>query len=221
MKRMLFFVLALPALLSPACFAPINSVYEDACMLNKGQVELQGNASLYSFPFASLEAEDISFITNYNFGGMAGFGVSDKVNLRLRYEYLYWRWWNEDFLDIFGDSTSTVAGWHYAEASAKFGLIPDRLAISTPVGVYLVGGKQLYVFDPRLIYTFRPNDNFSLSVAPKAHIFFGGGGVFAMPGISLGFGLSSDLNKWAIRPEVGYDLYFYLGAGFSYYLGQK
>lgn len=220
MKRMLLFILVLPVFLSTACFAPINSVYEDACMLKKGQVELQGNASLYSFPFAAFDAEDISFITNYNFGGMAGFGVSDKVNLRLRYEYLYWKWWNEDFGDIFGDST-TVAGWHYAEASAKFGLIPDRLAISTPLGVYLVDGEQLYVFDPRLIYTFRPSDNFSLSVAPKVHIFFGEGGAFAMPGLSLGFGLSSDLNKWAIRPEVGFDFYFYLGAGFSYYLGVK
>ncbi len=220
MKRILLFFLALPVFLSTACFAPINSVYEDACMLKKGQVELQGNASMYSFPFAAFE-EDISFITNYNYGGMVGFGVSDKVNLRLRYEHLYWKWWNEDFGDIFGDDIENVPGWHYAEASAKFGLIPDRLAISTPLGIYLVDGEHLFVFDPRLIYTFRPSDNFSLSIVPKAHIFFGEGGAFAMPGLSLGFGLSSDLNKWAIRPEVGFDFYFYLGAGFSYYLGRK
>lgn len=217
---MQFMLLALLTVMSPACFVPINAVYEDACLLKKGQVELQGNATMYMLPYATFDMEDFSLITNYNFGGMAGFGVSDKVNLRFRYEYIKCNWWNDEFNDIF-DSDVEFPGWHYAEGSAKFSLIQDKLALSAPLGVYLLEGAGLFVFDPRLIYTYRPSDRFSLSVAPKMHVFIGGGSIFAMPGISLGFGFSDDLNKWAFRPEVGFDSYFYLGAGVSFFLGVK
>jgi hypothetical protein len=35
--------------------------------------------------------------------------------------------------------------------------------------------------------------------------------------ISLGLGLSTDLDKWVVRPEVGYDGYFSIGIGAGIY----
>jgi hypothetical protein len=129
-------------------------------------------------------------------------------------------WDLDGFLDL--DEEDLTLDWHYAEISAKFSFIKDKLAFSAPLGFYFFsGGYTLYVFDPRLIYTYRANDNFSLSIIPKGHIFFGGGGAALMPGLTLGFGLSSDLDQWAIRPEVGYDGYVYAGAGFCYFFNNK
>ncbi|MCB9285406.1 MAG: hypothetical protein H6563_15175 [Lewinellaceae bacterium] len=79
-------------------------------------------------------------------------------------------------------------------------------------------GGSIFVFDPRLIYTYKANNYFSLSVIPKVHLFFGEGDAFLMPGITLGFGLSSNLDKWALRPEVGYDGFLYGGLGFCYFV---
>jgi hypothetical protein len=39
-----------------------------------------------------------------------------------------------------------------------------------------------------------------------------------MPGISLGFGVSSDLDRWAFRPEVGWDGFLAFGAALNYRL---
>jgi len=72
-------------------------------------------------------------------------------------------------------------------------------------------------FDPRIYLTFfRKTDIFELSIVPKLHVLFGSFGGYVTPGISLGIGLSSDLDRWSIRPEIGYDTYLSLGVGASF-----
>ena len=70
---------------------------------------------------------------------------------------------------------------------------------------------------PRFFFTLRKGDNFEFNVIPKARIFISEGASF-MPGISVGFGISKNLDRWAIRPEIGYDSYFSLGIGLSVHL---
>ena len=77
-------------------------------------------------------------------------------------------------------------------------------------------GSQVAVFDfkPKAYITFlNDSDQFEFSVIPKCHFYFGNGieslsGTNIMPAISLGAGFSSDLNKWAIRPEIGIEQFF-------------
>jgi len=42
-----------------------------------------------------------------------------------------------------------------------------------------------------------------------------------LPGFSFNIGLSEDLDKWAIRPEIGYDGYFNFGIGANVNFGKK
>lgn len=48
-----------------------------------------------------------------------------------------------------------------------------------------------------------------------------GDGASLLPAVSLGLGLSKDLRKWAIRPEIGYDQFFAFGVGFNYYFRRR
>jgi len=75
----------------------------------------------------------------------------------------------------------------------------------------------LLTFCPKgLSLLFRKTDIFELTVVPKLHVLFGTFGGYVTPGISLGIGLSSDLDRWSIRPEIGYDTYLSLGVGASF-----
>jgi acetyltransferase-like isoleucine patch superfamily enzyme len=69
-----------------------------------------------------------------------------------------------------------------------------------------------------MLYTFTNRKNtadFSLGV--KADCFFGGG-VSVFAGTTIGAGFSTDLNKWAVRPEVG-AMFIGDGAFLSYGIG--
>jgi hypothetical protein len=65
------------------CFAPVNNQYEKAGTLKKGNLELSGNYTRYS---ASGGGGTES--TNNNMGFRVGYGLSDKFDLKLRYERL-------------------------------------------------------------------------------------------------------------------------------------
>jgi len=203
------------AVLSTGCFAPINSVFESAKMLEDGEIDLQGSYSTY---YTTFDDDDFSSgNTNNNIGVGVGYGVSDKVNMKLRYERINIKAQKFTFLDDeIGGGNSHL---NYFELSGKFQLKQDKIAFSLPLGLYTqqLDESALFVLDPRFIFTFSKNDKFEFNVIPKAHIFIGDG-VGIMPGLNLGLAFSNDLNKWAIRPEIGYDFYFTFGVGVNYYL---
>src|SRR6187397_2950944 len=64
-------------------FAPVNNQYEKAATLKQGNFELSGSFSEYSDGGVGGTES-----TNRNFGFRAGYGVSDKFDLKLRYERL-------------------------------------------------------------------------------------------------------------------------------------
>jgi len=72
---------------------------------------------------------------------------------------------------------------------------------------------------PQLIYTFTNAKNkFDFSIGLKADCFFGDDGAGMLLGATIGAGFSSDLNKWALRPEIGVTNLTY-GCFLSYGLG--
>jgi hypothetical protein len=201
----------------PACFAPVNSAYEDARLLRKGEVEVQGNFSAYYNTAAiQWEVDELTGITDYNAGFMAAFGLTDRTNLRVRYERLSSRYW-VDHRHHF-DKTFGLFRVHYFDLCGKWSLAPDQLAIALPLGAYLFPGGVFFAASPRLIYTRRMNEELSLSLIPKFHIWVCESFLGGKPGISLGAAYSTRPDRWSIRPEVGFDGYFYAGLGCSYYL---
>jgi hypothetical protein len=72
---------------------------------------------------------------------------------------------------------------------------------------------------PQLIYTAtNANKKADVSFGLKADILIGGGGGSLLLGPTIGAGFSTDLSKWAIRPEIGAS---FLGGGafLSYGIG--
>ncbi len=195
--------------LSTGCFAPINSTFESAKLLDKGEIEMQGNYSIY-YGISFLEDGYVNLNNNFGFG--VGYGITDRFNMKLRYERIN----TKHSIEIF-DEEINVNGLNYIELSNKFSLKKDKIAASMPLSIYLYEGESLFSLDPRFFFTFRKNENFEFNLIPKAHIFVGDG-IGIMPGINLGVGLSNNLNEWAIRPELGFDGYFTFGVGVNYYI---
>ncbi len=196
-------------ILSTGCFAPINSTFESAKLLDKGDIEVQGNYSVY---YGTSFLEDGYVNLNNNFGFGVGYGISDRFNMKLRYERINTKYSFEIF-----DEEIDISGLNYFELSNKFSLKKDKFALSIPLSIYLYEGESLFSLDPRFFFTFRNNDTFEFNLIPKAHVLIGDGIGF-MPGINFGVGLSSNLNEWAIRPEFGFDGYFTFGVGVNYYI---
>ncbi|HQK67618.1 MAG: hypothetical protein GT600_05735 [Bacteroidales bacterium] len=210
--------LFLAAFLIQGCFAPLNSVFENATLPSKHELQVKASASTYYGPDFDLGEEDSKSLIHYNdnLGLALRFGFTDKFNLGLRYEHLFIR--NE--FELFDDNEPYRGKLNYFELSSKINLKKDKMALDIPVGLYDYEGEFIFAIDPRYIVTFRKSQKLEINLFPKIHIFIGDGIQFN-PAIGAGLGLSSDLDKWAFRPEIGLDGNLFFGAGFTVNLNKK
>jgi hypothetical protein len=218
-KNLLFAVAAFPALflISCATVAPINTSYERAATLGKGGLELSGSYTHYSF-----SGDGESTATNNNYGGKVGYGINDKMDIKLRYEKL---------VPVGMEDSKFKA--NYISVIPKFSIKDKKFAILVPISRYNFkeeseAGETFkdhnYSIAPQFIGTFTTKSNQAdLSFSIKGDYIIGseGGNEFLM-GFSGGAGFSSNLDKWAIRPEVGYLFkpgepggYWNMGVGFQ------
>ena len=218
--RKSFFVLLLflAVFLIQGCFAPLNSVFENATLPSKHELQVKASASTYYGPDFDLGEEDSKNLIHYNdnLGIALRFGFTDKFNLGLRYEHLFVR--NE--FELFDDTEPYRGQINYYELSSKINLKENKMALDIPIGLYDYEGEFVFAIDPRYIVTFRKSQKFEINLFPKIHIFIGDGIQF-IPAIGAGLGLSSDLDKWAFRPEIGLDGNLFFGAGVTVNLNKK
>jgi hypothetical protein len=214
-------LLGLMSILMSGCFAPVNLSYDSAKTLNKGQIEVQGMYSRYDVTNDTLATA----LINQNYGISVGYGFTDKYTVKARYEYIEPTITFQKIFDEIDEEFNEMNSMSYFEINNKLMLIDNVLSVSLPLGAYFYNTKAIDIknggmgwlsFDPRVYVTFfRSTDIFELSVVPKLHVLFGTFGGYVTPGISLGIGLSSDLDRWSIRPEIGYDNYLSFGIGAS------
>jgi len=214
MKKSIYLLWSTLLFLLSSCFAPLNSVYDTAKLLEKKETRISANYSKY---YGSEEFLSDFVNLNDNFGFSLGYGLSDKFNISCRYEYLKIKLGS---IEIFNETVEMDNDLNYFEIGCKIRLIKDKLALGIPVGLYNWEGTSFISIDPRLYFTIRKSDKFDFSVIPKTHIFIDDG-VNLLPGLSLGIGLSNNLDKWAIRPEVGFDGYLNFGIGVNYNFNKK
>ena len=184
--------------------------YESARMLPKGATELKA-----SFTHTSQSVEGASGSLSNGFGVGLGYGVSDRFNVKLRYERL-----------IISDSDGE--GVDYLAFGPKIALKPNKIALLVPLGVYLYGGESTWGIHPNLLFTMPGRTNqFEATLGARSDIFFEEG-TDMLIGLNVGLGFSRDLDRWAVRPdfgvifnpgEKGADLTF--GVGISYNLFKK
>jgi hypothetical protein len=202
MKQTILCLLGLLMLSSCGTISPVINQYEKAGTLNKGNFEVLG-----SFTGYSVAGNGGSASINNNFGFRVGYGVSDKVDIKLRYELL------KPSTDMDYENSNSV---NYISLIPKFSLVPNKFALLVPISHYASKAEkgpqgeeieEAYSFSsiaPQLIYTYtNARNTIDLTPGLKMDFLIGGDGGGVLFGATLGAGFSNDLNKWAVRPEVG------------------
>jgi len=229
MTKILHATIFLSVVLLSGCFAPVMQTYDSARMVKKDELEAKVNFSSYSspsYPDMSLEANGSPLFQNTNYGIAAIYGLNDKTNLGFRYEYINNQnkvldslGINSDWITSIIEEVYNVDRIDFYEFSPKFSLKQDKIAFSAPIALYRLASDVptiMYEFKPRFHFTFANKKNtFDFSIVPQGRFLFNQSSVGAlMPSLGLGMGFSSDLDKWAIRPEISYD-YWTIGLGVS------
>lgn len=184
------------------CFAPLHTSYDSARSLPKNQVQVLGAGSSTVSHFVFLP-------TNHSLGSGLAYGLSDAIDLRFRYE----RFWSLELQELF--LSSQLAEYTYVEVGAKVSVVPDLVAISVPVGRYVPSGQgsEVTSIHPQVITSAQFGQNVELTAIPNVHILLGDNKPIFFPGIITGLSISTDINQWAIRPELGVGLYLTVGVG--------
>lgn len=196
---------------------PVNSYYEKAGTLQKGNTEISGHATGYS-----VSHFDRTEQTSNSYGLRVGHGITDKLDLKFRYE-------NQSYTRNFDNRLKSV---QYFSFIPKYAVEQGRLSLLLPISTYFtryeIEGntyKENYAsLTPMVIYTLTNRSNKAdLSLGMKYDLIFGQEGNSFFGGF-LGAGFSSNLDKWAIRPEVGVSLadrketYWNYGIGLQFIL---
>lgn len=184
MKKLVFnfLLLTLPWLFS-AC-SPIFSDMQSARLVGKNKFEVTpGFGST-----GSVNQQEVKSV-----GLQTAYGLSDRVDFRMRLEYSWWRSTSGD-IDFSADWVTVAFG-------PKISLIKDRMALYMPLFTPLGG---IFETQPTLLITaplvpgkvdFNPSVKHIATFCEQCWE-----PVFAF---NFGMAISSDLSKWAIRPEWG------------------
>lgn len=184
---LLFFVFVL----LPGC-APVFSDLQSAKLVGKGKFEATPSFSSVHF---SNDGET-EHIQNH-FGFQAAYGTNEKVDFRLRFERIN--------VETGGDYSfdANVLGF-----GPKIELTKDRAALYLPFGFAFgddIGEiSETWEFHPTLLFTLPSGNNFELNPSTKALIPLSREESDVLFAFNLGAGISTNLKKWAIRPEIGF-----------------
>jgi len=182
MNQLIRMLAPLAALLPVAC-APVFSDLQSARMLPKGEVEItpQGTSTWFS------DADESEHVQNH-VGAQIGVGVSDRAELRLRYERIH----------LADDGANLVA------MGPKIGLVPDRLALHLPIAVAFSGdGDRFWAAQPALIATFPVSDFVELNPSVKYTIPIDDEDGYRGLAFNLGLGFGPRDGTFVVRPEAG------------------
>lgn len=186
------------ALMSSCAIAPVSTHYESARSLKKNNLEASANYSHYR-----IDVDGETDAANDNFGLRVGYGITDRMDVKLRYERLLPS--NQtNQLDI------PVNYWSFVP---KYTFIDNILAVKFGVNSYVYRESQETSSEEELvsIQSLKPSVIGTWPINQKVELSLAGSYEIALEddysnfiGFSLGAGFSEDLDKWAVRPEVGY-----------------
>ncbi|MFC1887931.1 hypothetical protein ACFLYK_03890 [Candidatus Cloacimonadota bacterium] len=174
-------------LLLNGCYTYSN--FQSAKLLVKGKYEITPSYSSVSFANDGQSQE-----MSDNFGVQLGYGLSDNVNVRFRFENI-------------APEYDGISSYNFVAIEPKFSLIKDRSAFSLPIGFFTgsdVDDSETIQIHPTVHLTFPLSENFDLNFAPKFLIFLDEDADDGLIALNAGLGFSTYSNKIVIRPEIGY-----------------
>jgi hypothetical protein len=179
---------AAAALVLSGC-VPFLADQQSARLVQPGRAEITP-----SFSYVSFSADGETEHVQNQFGLRLGYGLSQRTELRATYEHV-------SVVDV-----DDEGGFNMLGVGAKFGLVPDRVALYLPVG-FVFGGEvdsgDTWTAVPTVLATVVSSNTFELTPSLKAFIPLTGDDREVFLGFHLGAGISNDLSRWAVRPEVG------------------
>ena len=189
----------LPAILASlffsSCLIPVNSSFESAELLERGESELTASFGSYA---------DEKFIGR-EIGVRYGYGITDNFDLKARIV-------RQSFPRTVGDgsyvgdiiSDYNVPQATYFAITPKFNLWRQRLSMTVPVAAHW--GRQqdgevisIGYVSPRILYSFIRKERFDMTASAKLDLGFG-----IVPGGSLNLGFKPFRNdRVKIQAEIG------------------
>jgi len=168
--------------------APLFSDMHSARLVGKKEFEITPGYSSVGMT----EPGQKTGLSNF-LGFQAAYGISDRVELRFRFEH---SWLKRSVMEEEDDQvTVNVVG-----IGPKIRIVKDRLALFLPIGF----AEGLVEFQPTLLATIPIVQN-KLDFNPSVKHLMDICDVCWQPlvAFNVGFAISTDVTKWAIRPEYG------------------
>lgn len=201
------FLFVLGAVLASApAHAIVFSDFQSARTVGAGDFELTANVGTTVFG-----STDDWASARHEFGGQVAYGVLNRLDLRGRYGYIA--------AQDFGLSANVL------RAGPEVGLLADRLSLYVPFGLAFgsdVDVKERFEFVPTVLSTFHLAGGVDLIPSAKARLPVASNRNVRLA-VNLGWGLSKDLTKWALRPETGIEfnpgeggVLWHFGVGFTF-----
>jgi len=180
MKTPIFLIIIIGVLVY-SC-APVFSDLQSAKLAGKGNLEVTPGFTTASF---SGDGETSHIQDHYGF--QVGYGLSRKLDLRARFENIRLDD-NSGSANIFG-------------IGPKFSFLEDRIAGFVPIGFAFGGdvdGIDEFEVQPTLLFTLPVGNYIEINPSIKGII----SSEFYMA-FNLGLGLSTNLDRYVLRPEYG------------------
>jgi hypothetical protein len=178
--------------------APVSLFFESAETIDKGQFEVMGNFST-AYGTSAESGDRETEHTNNNLGLRVGYGITDNIDLKLRYERIM----------LVSDEEESSMGVNYFGLTPRVSIIKDRLAGGLGLGLYTYnveesGGdsnESEFAISPGFTFTIPAAENFDITLGTKLDIFTedDASKVWHM---NLGFGISTNASVWSLRPEI-------------------
>jgi len=138
--------------------------------------------------FVQIQNETNASDPVYQVGGMLGAGVNDRLEWQFR-------------VDHFTAFKPEDDGYTFISTGPKIAVVEDRVAVVFPVGMYSTSIETAQI-QPGIIVTPFSSRYVEFTAAAR-YIFAFHQDLSKWTVFNVGLGLSSDLNKWAIMPEIG------------------
>jgi hypothetical protein len=165
------------------CTAPFSD-FQSTHMAGKGQVEVTPSFATVGYAGAQVQ---------HQFGTQFSLGVSDRLDVRARYEGVWIDGSDIDHIDVVG-------------FGPKISLHPDQAALYLPVGFAFgndIESSKTWEAHPTLIATHVVNRLYEVNVTMKMLISLNDENFNTRIAANLGFGIGPDVMKYVIRPEAG------------------
>jgi hypothetical protein len=167
--------------------APVFSELQSARTVGKNKIE-----ATPSYSSVSYSKDGKTEGVQNHMGVQLAYGISSKVDLRFRYEYIWLKKYGQsDVINVVG-------------IGPKFSLVENKIAFAVPIGrAFGEGTEDSWEVHPTLLFTIPAvKDKLDINLAPKLLVPLCKG-YDNLVAINLGISFSNNLSKWAIRPEYG------------------